>query len=201
MRYFSLVSLLVLLLTFTGVAARAHHHDQPVVTGSAITNSVILIVRHAEKPVDGDGLTPAGQARAQAYVHYFETYTLDGHPLHFNYLFAAADSASSMRPRLTLEPLSNALGLPLNTNFKNKHYEDLVAYLQTVASGKNILICWHHEEIANLLTALGADPNQLIPNDTWPEDQYGWVIQLCYDKNGHLIPGKTRRIDEHLAIR
>jgi len=30
-------------------------------------NSVIVIIRHAEKPADGDGLAPAGEARANAF--------------------------------------------------------------------------------------------------------------------------------------
>jgi hypothetical protein len=35
-------------------------------------NSVIVIIRHAEKPADGDGLAPAGEARANAYVDLFQ---------------------------------------------------------------------------------------------------------------------------------
>ena len=47
-----------------------------------------------------------------------------------------------------------------------------------------------------MLRALGADPKQVIPNGKWPEDVFGWLIQLRYDSDGHLIDAK--RINEHL---
>ena len=61
----------------------------------ALTNTVILVIRHAEKPADGNGLAPAGKARAKAYVDYFRSFTVDGQPLKLDYLFAAADSKTS----------------------------------------------------------------------------------------------------------
>ena len=189
--------------SFAGVRslAHGHHHDDSPPSGQGLSNTVILIVSHAEKPDDGPELAPAGVARSHAYVRYFENYTLNGQPLHFDYLYAAKDTAGSERPRLTLEPLSQALNMPLDTDYKDKDPEDLVADLQSKAAGKNVLICWHHGEIPDLLAALGADPDQLIPGGKWPEDQYGWVIQLCYDKDGHLIPGESRRVVENLVVR
>jgi hypothetical protein len=157
-------------------------------------NAVILIIRHAEKPDDGAGLAPQGVERANAYVRYFETYKFNGVPLHFDALFASRDSAGSMRPRLTLEPLSHALGMPLQTPYKDKDIADIAAEIQSVGPGKHILICWHHGEIPDLLSALGADPN-------WPDNQYGWVIQLSFDSRGHLIPQLTKRAEEHLALK
>ena len=47
-----------------------------------------------------------------------------------------------------------------------------------------------------LLRALGADPNQVIPKSKWPDDVFGWLIQLRYDSAGNLIEAK--RINEHL---
>ena len=73
-------------------------------------NSVIVIIRHAEKPADGDGLAPAGEARANAYVDYFKNFTLDSKPIHFDYLFAAKDSRESTRPKLTIRRLRSSKG-------------------------------------------------------------------------------------------
>ena len=36
-------------------------------------SSVIVVIRHAEKPDTGDGLAPAGEARANAYVDFLGT--------------------------------------------------------------------------------------------------------------------------------
>src|ERR1700722_18983705 len=76
-----------------------------------LKNTVVLIIRHAEKPDSGNTLTPAGEERAKAYVKYFKDYTVEAKPVTLDYLFAAADSKGSMRPRLTLEPLSKATGM------------------------------------------------------------------------------------------
>jgi hypothetical protein len=185
----------------SGVYAHSHKHDMaPVVQQGGPPNSVILIIRHAEKPDDGPELAPSGQERARAYVHYFETYKLNGAPLHFDDLFASRDSTGSMRPRLTLEPLSHALGMPLQTPYKDKDVDDMAAELRAICPGKHILICWHHGEIADLLASLGANPNQFIPGGDWPSDQYGWVIQLCFDHNGNIIQSQSRRIVEGLQI-
>ena len=183
----------LLILTFSLMEEPAH------AVPPAYSNAVILIIRHAEKPDDGtDGLTPAGQRHAAAYVKYFQTYMIDSRPLHLDAIYAAADSANDSRPRLTVEPLAKALGLTVDTTYKNKHLQDLATALQTKAAGKQVLICWHHHRIPDLITALGADANQLVPGGIWPDDQYYWVIQLCYDKDGHLIQSKTLRIAENL---
>jgi hypothetical protein len=164
----------------------------------AFSNATILIIRHAEKVEDGSDLSPVGYQHANQYVHYFENYKIDGQPIHIDAIYSTKDSAESARTRLTVTPLSQALKLPINSTFKNKNYDDLAATLQTEAVGKTIVICWHHSKIPGLLTALGADANTLVPGGIWPEEQYDWVIQLCYDKDGHLIPSKTERVTEVL---
>src|SRR5437870_2950563 len=93
----------------TSACAKPAHQGKT----SGLCDATILIIRHAEKPDSGPGLTPAGHERAEAYVQYFKTFTLDSKPLKLDALFAAADSEKSHRPRLTLEPLSKALGLKI----------------------------------------------------------------------------------------
>lgn len=163
---------------------------------SALKNAVILVIRHAEKPDDGYGLSAAGETRAMAYVNYFKNFKIDGQPLKLDYLFAAADSKESHRPRLTIEPTSKALGLDINNRFKAKDFQGLADEIKSKPHGKAILIAWHHGKIPSLLRALGADPDQVIPNAKWPDDVYGWLIQLRYDSDGHLM--ETKRINEKL---
>src|SRR5579863_1551999 len=79
-----------------------------------LRDTTVLIVRHAEKPESGFGLTPAGEERARAYVHYFQNLKIDSQSVKLDALFATADSKNSHRPRLTLTPLSETLHLPLN---------------------------------------------------------------------------------------
>ena len=163
-----------------------------------LANDVILIVRHAEKPDTGSGLTPTGQQRARAYVHYFERYQIDAKVMRLDYLIASADTKHSQRPRLTIEPLSNALQIPIDSRFHDNDIAPLAQAIESRPRGRTILICWHHGEIPALLQALGANSNALLPRGKWPNGVYDWVIQLRYDSNGHLLPGHARRVSEHL---
>jgi broad specificity phosphatase PhoE len=163
-----------------------------------LKNAVILIIRHAEKQENGDGLTPAGEARARAYAAYFQNYKLHDAPLKIDAVFAAADSKSSHRPRLTAEPTAAALGLPLNSSFKNKDYQELVNELKAHHHDKHVLICWHHGEIPDLLRALGADPDTLLPGGHWPGEEYDWLIELRFDDEGKLKD--ARRVEEGLTV-
>ena len=165
-----------------------------------LANAVILIIRHAEKPDQGAGLTVAGQQRASAYPSYFSRVLIDGHPVHLDHLIAAADTPHSQRPRLTLTPLSIALHLPLDEQIPDKEVGLLAETLHSHPRGQAILICWHHKEIPALLQALGADPSALLPGGKWPNSVFGWIIQLRYDRMGHLIPSSVKRINEHLML-
>jgi hypothetical protein len=166
------------------------------VPSSPLKNAVILIIRHAEKPDEGSGLIADGEARARAYVNYFKNFSVNGQPLKLTWLFVAADSKKSQRPRLTIEPTSEALGLPMDSRFKDKNFQGLADEIQSQPHGTGILIVWHHEKIPDLLQALGADPGKVIPNSKWPEDVFGWLIELRYDEKGQL--SEIKRINEKL---
>jgi hypothetical protein len=161
-------------------------------------NSVILIIRHAENPADGHGLSPRGEERAKAYANYFQNFSVDSKQMEPNAIIVAADSKQSHRPRLTVEPFAKAAKLPIDNRFANKQPTDLAAELGANYQEKIILICWHHGQIPALLRALGAAPETLLPNGKWPRDVYDWVIMVSFDENGRAIPGSTKRINEHL---
>ena len=161
-------------------------------------NSVLLIIRHAENPADGHGLSPRGEERAKAYINYFQNLSVDSKQLEPNAVVVAADSKHSHRPRLTVQPFAKAANLPIDNRFANKQPSDVAAELRANYQGKIILVCWHHGQIPALLRALGAAPATLLPNGKWPRDVYDWVIMVSFDENGHVIPESTRRINEHL---
>jgi hypothetical protein len=188
-------------LAFAGTASLAQTPAPAAPTAKApgaLRDMVVLVIRHAEKPTNGMELTPAGVARANAYTNYFKNFTIDSKPLHLDAIFAAADSKNSQRPRLTTEPLSKSLGLPLDLRFKAASPGELADELRAKPHGKQVLICWHHGDIPALLQALDADPAKLLPGGKWPDAVFSWMIQLRYDKDGHLIPAETRCISEDL---
>jgi len=161
-------------------------------------NAVVLIIRHAEDAGSGDGISPLGQERAEAYKDYFLKFTVDSKPREPQVIFAAKDSKKSHRPRLTIEPFAKAAQLKIDTRFGNEQSADLAADLRANQQGKVILICWRHPYIPALLGALGANPTTFLPNGKWPGAVYDWVILLSFDQDGRLIPSSSRRINEHL---
>jgi hypothetical protein len=187
------VILAILFLSVIGSASA-----QPQSAPNHLANNTILIVRHSEKPATGTGLTPQGEARAQLYVKYFQPFQEEGLSILVDSLYAGADSASSIRPRLTLEPLSKATGLPLHHKIGTNESEALVQELKTEPHGKLPLIAWRRGEIPALLTAFGASPDKLLPNGKWPDDIYDWVILLNIGPDGQLSSAKL--IHEHLTV-
>jgi hypothetical protein len=171
-------------------------------------NTNILMIRHAEKPSSGTGLALPGQERAYAYVVYFQNYTLqassDSSPLKLSYLFASADSSSSDRPDLTIKPLSDAIGVSINLNYKDADYQKAADEIlkKSHYDQSNILICWHHEEILALAAALGVDPTKLPSGNNWPSQwpgsEYGWLLQICYDGSGDIVDSQTLCLNEKL---
>ena len=168
-------------------------------TTTGLADATVLIVRHGEKPDSGPDLSPEGQARAEAYVAYFQPFMLDGAPFRPDMLVASADSRNSARERLTLTPLSQALKLPIDQRFADREVQNLVAALSTESHGKSILIAWHHGQLAKLIKAFGADPKALLPDGKWPGEVFNWVVVLRFDHSGQLVPGSAKIIEEKLA--
>lgn len=161
-------------------------------------DSVVLIIRHAEDPDSGNGISPRGQQRAEAYKDYFRSFTVGSARRAPDAVFAAKDSKKSHRPRLTVEPFAKAANLKIDTRFGNNQSADLAADLRASEQGRCILICWRHPYVPDLLRALGANPESFLPHGKWPGSVYDWVILLSYDQNGRLIPSSSKRITEHL---
>ena len=161
-------------------------------------NATVLIIRHAEDADSGDGISPLGQERAEAYKNYFLNFTVDSKQREPTAIFAAKDSKKSHRPRLTMEPFAKAANLKIDMRFGNTQSADLAADLRADQQGKVILICWRHPYIPALLSALGAKPETFLPNGRWPGAVFDWIILLSFDQDGHLIPSSSRRTNEHL---
>ena len=151
-------------------------------------SATILLIRHAEKSGNANdaGLTAAGQARAQAYVAYFPSLTRDMDVPAPSILIAAADSPNSIRSRLTLTPLSQSLGVPIEADIADHDYPRLADRLLAEAryDHATTLLCWHHGQLLALAQALGVD-EQALPK-LWPDAVFGWLLRLEYGAAGRL---------------
>ncbi len=181
-------SSLLSLLTTAPAPAQIH--------GTGLDNATILVIRHAEKPPSGDGLTDAGRARAEAYAKYFHPFNDGSESFNVDSLYATSDTTKSARPKLTLTPLSVATRVPIDTRFGNYDIDFLVHSLRTEPHGKHILIAWHHGKMPDLMEALGVNRGSVLPNGKWPDNVFDWVIEIKYDKNGKVA--KAQRFQEQL---
>jgi hypothetical protein len=136
----------------------------------------VLLIRHGEEPDNGPNLNDRGRDRAKALTTLF--------PQRFpmpTALFAARTTKASARSMETLQPLAEALHLPVDDRFVDTRYSDLALLLlsdQRYAGG-HILICWHRETMPELAAALGvARPPK------WPSSQYDgiWLIRRAGTK-------------------
>jgi hypothetical protein len=191
MKRLTWLTLLLSASIIPAIAIARHDHAD----GNGLADTTIMIIRHAEKPESGSGLTAEGQARAKAYAGYFERFSVNGQPMTPNALYAAADSKSSMRPRLTITPLSHALSLPIDVRFADKQTKDIADALRTRTHGNRVLIAWHHGEIPQLIRDLGGNSAALMPGDKWPSEVFGWVVVLQYDHQGQLVSSQVMHED------
>ena len=115
-------------------------------------DTVIFIIRHAEKPEDKGNphLAPEGWDRAWKLASNPE---LLGPPTH---VFAAAASSESNRRVETISPLAAVRGLSIDATISDRDVEGLCKKLGPLAAGSTALVCWHHEHIPKLASKLGA---------------------------------------------
>ncbi len=173
----------------------------PIAAGTPVTgpaNATVLIIRHAEKPAFGAGLTPAGEARARGYVGYFRRLRLEGRPVRLDRLVAAAPRPDSDRSRLTLLPLADALRLPIEDGFDGDDIAGVVGWITGHAAGRTVLVAWHHGAIPALVAALGGAPARLLPHGRWPGSVYDEMIVLHFDGRGRVEPERAALLREDI---
>ena len=153
----------------------------------------ISLIRHAEKQlgdvpprsvsVDGEpdpeSLTPRGWQRAGALVGLFVPRADGSGPIlpTPTHLFASklGPHSQSRRPRETLEPLSERLGLPIDASFIQDDLDGLERAIRAAVG--HVLVAWEHKRIPLIAARLVTDPTQ-VPT-VWPDDRYDviWVLE------------------------
>jgi hypothetical protein len=167
--------------------------------------ATILLMRHAEKLTDGRiDLAPAGFARAKDLPELFLASAAGapsaaGAAPRFprpDVLFATHQSKHSNRPFETIQPLSQALNLPINTDFADDDYASLAKLLLSGQyAGKIVLVAWHHGTLPQFAAALGVTP-QPAP---WPPTQFDRIWRIEWrdgkptftDLPQELMPGDS----------
>jgi len=121
----------------------------------ALTNAkLIMIIRHGEKLNDDvTDLSPTGKARAQCLVNVFGS---NGTYLTPQKIFAQSPSEKkqSTRPRDTVTPLADSLGLTVDLSYTSGQIKKLT---NDILSSNNdvILISWSNDKIPEIAEKLG----------------------------------------------
>ena len=171
----------------------------------------IILIRHAEKPEAGAGLSPQGFKRADALVKFFKS-----EPAVRRYgdpaaIFAAApkNEDSSIRSIQTVTPLAKALGIQIDSSFMCGQTNKLArAIMENPAyNGCMVLICWQHERLIDAAQAFVEYNNSSpavfnsIPLE-WPSETFdrAWILDLVDGKvvsfkniPQRLLPGDSPR--------
>jgi hypothetical protein len=137
----------------------------------------VLIIRHAEKPATGPDLSDRGYLRAEKLVGLFtnDLRFQDFGKIAAIFAMAPSSSSGSKRAIQTVQPLSKALNLVVNTTFTKLQISELVSEISNAQeySGKTVLICWEHNVILNIAEAFG-----LVNPPDWPSSIFDRVWKL-----------------------
>ncbi|MGZ3685648.1 MAG: histidine phosphatase family protein [Bdellovibrionota bacterium] len=136
----------------------------------------VLLIRHGEKPDDGDDLSSKGYDRAKALPKLFDHPELKsaGDPVAL-YAQKSTDANPSKRAEETLKPLAEQLKLTIKTNFKIDEAKALVKEIMGDShyDGKLVVIAWEHNALEDIAAEFGVDPKPKYPKD---EFDRAWLL-------------------------
>jgi hypothetical protein len=134
----------------------------------------IVIIRHGEKPKDGDNLTCQGLNRALQLPKVL--YKKFGIPA-FTYVPALLDSAATKHARMfqTVTPLAVRYNLTINSSLAGKDYDGIARELKR-RSG-TVLLVWDHKAIPGIAAKLGVKGPL-----SWSDDDFDsiWIITFSH---------------------
>ncbi len=145
----------------------------------------ILLIRHGEKPDQGNELSQQGWLRAKALPNLFlkrTDFSTYGLPAVF-YAMSPSKLGGSVRAIQTVKFASEQFHVPVETRFTRDQVSELVANIKNDQSlnGKMIVICWEHKVLLDIAAQLGVKQNL-----SWPSEQYDRVWNLTFDNQGKL---------------
>lgn len=159
---------------------------------------VIMLIRHGEKPANGDrgvtragirnkrSLTVAGWARAGALLELFAPMVGPLRPGLFRprALFASnrrGPAGGSDRELQTLQLLAGRLGIDIDLEHGVGEEQQLLDAL--LATAGPALVCWKHDHMTTIAAGL-REVHPAVPS-AWPDDRYDlvWVFTSSPEPN------------------
>ena len=173
---------------------------QILITVAYATPVQVILIRHGEKPLNGNELSPKGWQRANALPTFFisnKMISQFGNPVAL-YAAAPAKAGGSIRSIQTLTPYATKISLAIHTNIKRDNIQDLVNEIMTNATydGHTVIICWEHNLIPEIAQLFGAKDAP----DFWDSNIFdrAWVLRFSHNNDvtftnlaQNLLPGDS----------
>ena len=123
---------------------------------------IVYLIRHGEKPAKGGGLNPQGLQRSQCLVNVFSTKSV----YEIGHIMAQEPKASGkqQRPYDTVVPLAKSLNKTVDTSCQRDDSACVADVVGNYTGPGNILICWEHTRLTNIVAALGDSSAPTYPD-------------------------------------
>ncbi|EAW12086.1 putative phosphoglycerate mutase family protein [Aspergillus clavatus NRRL 1] len=124
----------------------------------------VYLIRHGEKPSDGgNGLSAQGLERAQCLRNVFGSNS----DYNIGYILAETPKSSGKRARPydTVHPLADDLGLTVDTSCDRDDPKCVKKAVKAYDGPGNILICWEHDALTDIIKKLGDHNPPTYPDD------------------------------------
>ncbi|GAB3584361.1 histidine phosphatase family protein [Hymenobacter daeguensis] len=159
-----------------------HPKAPPVPKGPVLR---IVIIRHGEKPTEGDNLSAKGFERALALPDVLNK--VMPRPPHFTYVPCIGtdkDQTTRVRMMQTVLPYAVQHNLTINSDYAPDEIKGLVKELRRQRG--TVLLVWEHHNIVKIAAALGIKEPQ-----EWPDDDYDSIWSITFRKG--RAKGKARQ--------
>ncbi|KAL9058444.1 MAG: hypothetical protein Q9162_001739 [Coniocarpon cinnabarinum] len=129
----------------------------------AASKPTVYLIRHGEKPDDGNGLTEQGEQRAQCLRTVFGASSA----YDIGYIMAEQPKkdGSRQRPLDTVQPLATDLNLNVDTSCDRDDADCVEDVVKSYDGPGNVLICWEHKRLTDIAEALGDNDAPDYPDD------------------------------------
>lgn len=152
----------------------------------------VIIIRHGEKPENGNQLDARGVARANALPGFFQNNPIAdayGPPVA---IFAmqpknanqadGSDEIGSLRAIETVTPLARRLGEQVFDPYMKDEFPSLVQTVMAAPqfTGRTVVICWEHTVIPQMAQDFGLNGGPT----NWPDSVFdvAWVLRFTNNK-------------------
>ena len=153
----------------------------------------IVIIRHGEKPADGDNLSCAGLNRALALPAVLNELMPTPPNLTFVPVIGTDDkSTTRVRMLQTVMPYAVQHNLTINSYFMVENTKAFARQLRKLRG--TVLVVWEHHNIVAIAQALGLDN---APD--WPDEDFDSIWTISFGGGGargkakHPVLAKTRQ--------